>query len=481
MYWRRALQLTQWGGVAWQNLLIAQQRDQLRYAKVRGGSYLPPTRLLQPGMLVYLKTMQPSGLSLPAQPTILQVVTVSPHGVVTLQGSDGNQVKRHASHLAPCHMPNVSLIINRDLQLADDAQCCVSCQSPDRGDVMLLCDSCGNGYHTFCLQPPLSRVPAGTWVCPECTSSGVTTQQVERQQQVWQQQQQEAGQQAERLTPALQRALQLEGRWIRRHQPGARGWRGQVCYAQLQLQPPQPGQQPRLLAKYQGGQEEALTVHTCCHGKWYQLLEEGQQPPVGLAAVQPHLPGFEDLHQSPVARQPHQASVISWLQLNPWPLRSLHQKQDLQQLLPRALQPHLCHWASTVWLAPDLGSWLPTVKQQCWWSKASMLRRNGQPRPANSLPLIVTAQTCNVAPDLIDVHAAAADQVVLCILVPGLRQRSMAALSATTNVVVQVLEHSSVMPAAAVWVFPPWQQLHWGPAVTQLSLAAAIPSSRPHL
>eukprot|EP00798_Chlamydomonas_sp_ICE-L_P002246 gene2246-biopygen4517 len=39
---------------------------------------------------------------------------------------------------------------------------------------MLLCDSCGAGYHTHCLDLPLPAVPDGDWFCPNCTVSGIT-------------------------------------------------------------------------------------------------------------------------------------------------------------------------------------------------------------------------------------------------------------------------------------------------------------------
>ncbi|PNH11159.1 PHD and RING finger domain-containing protein 1 [Tetrabaena socialis] len=44
---------------------------------------------------------------------------------------------------------------------------------------MLLCDGCGTGWHLYCLQPALSTVPAGTWVCPGCTATGITAAQIE--------------------------------------------------------------------------------------------------------------------------------------------------------------------------------------------------------------------------------------------------------------------------------------------------------------
>lgn len=38
---------------------------------------------------------------------------------------------------------------------------------------MLLCDSCDQGWHTYCLTPPLLTVPEGIWTCPDCTRAGV--------------------------------------------------------------------------------------------------------------------------------------------------------------------------------------------------------------------------------------------------------------------------------------------------------------------
>ncbi|CAN0924098.1 Methyl-CpG-binding domain-containing protein 9 [Linum grandiflorum] len=36
---------------------------------------------------------------------------------------------------------------------------------------VLLCDKCDSGYHTYCLSPPLMRIPAGNCYCPLCTPS----------------------------------------------------------------------------------------------------------------------------------------------------------------------------------------------------------------------------------------------------------------------------------------------------------------------
>jgi len=36
---------------------------------------------------------------------------------------------------------------------------------------MILCDNCDAGYHTSCLNPPMTLVPEGEWLCLTCRST----------------------------------------------------------------------------------------------------------------------------------------------------------------------------------------------------------------------------------------------------------------------------------------------------------------------
>uniref|UniRef100_A0A3B1JLM7 Remodeling and spacing factor 1 n=1 Tax=Astyanax mexicanus TaxID=7994 RepID=A0A3B1JLM7_ASTMX len=45
---------------------------------------------------------------------------------------------------------------------------CKHCGLPNHPELILLCDSCDNGYHTACLRPPLMIIPDGEWFCPPC-------------------------------------------------------------------------------------------------------------------------------------------------------------------------------------------------------------------------------------------------------------------------------------------------------------------------
>ncbi|KAL4639126.1 hypothetical protein ACB092_03G195200 [Castanea dentata] len=41
---------------------------------------------------------------------------------------------------------------------------------------VLLCDMCDSGYHTYCLNPPLAKIPHGNWYCPSCVTGNCFSQ-----------------------------------------------------------------------------------------------------------------------------------------------------------------------------------------------------------------------------------------------------------------------------------------------------------------
>ncbi|PWA90946.1 bromodomain-containing protein [Artemisia annua] len=47
---------------------------------------------------------------------------------------------------------------------------CKVCGMDKNDDNVLLCDKCDSEYHTYCLNPPLPRIPDGNWYCPSCMS-----------------------------------------------------------------------------------------------------------------------------------------------------------------------------------------------------------------------------------------------------------------------------------------------------------------------
>ncbi|KAG7503789.1 bromodomain adjacent to zinc finger domain protein 2B-like isoform X1 [Solea senegalensis] len=47
---------------------------------------------------------------------------------------------------------------------------CHHCQKGDNEELLLLCDGCDKGCHTYCHKPKISKVPDGDWFCPTCVS-----------------------------------------------------------------------------------------------------------------------------------------------------------------------------------------------------------------------------------------------------------------------------------------------------------------------
>ena len=165
--------------IAGNNLLIAQHRDKLRYATIRGGGYLPMLREFQPGDFVYVKRRNlNSALQMSARREIFRVKDVRPNGTVILQGKCGNTIVNNVANCAPCHLPHIDPTIDVTLARPEAFLACEVCRFMDEEDKMLLCDACGTGWHTMCLDPPLTCVPKGDWLCPRCIKDGVTLEDV---------------------------------------------------------------------------------------------------------------------------------------------------------------------------------------------------------------------------------------------------------------------------------------------------------------
>lgn len=172
----RAQLIQQACAMAGHNLLIAQQRDTLRYAKLRSGGYLPQVSVFHAGQYVYVKQQNPDNALHPAaRPEVLRVKEVRPSGVLLLEGKCGRTVTENVVNVSPCHLPIVEDDIDSTLVTKPSNDlCCQRCHMPHNAKVMLLCDSCDRGWHTYCLDPPLTAVPRGLWFCPECVAAGVT-------------------------------------------------------------------------------------------------------------------------------------------------------------------------------------------------------------------------------------------------------------------------------------------------------------------
>ncbi|KAK7381383.1 hypothetical protein VNO78_34033 [Psophocarpus tetragonolobus] len=65
-----------------------------------------------------------------------------------------------------------------------DEGVCKVCGIDRDDDSVLLCDTCDAEYHTYCLNPPLARIPEGNWYCPSCVDGKHATQDVTKLTQV---------------------------------------------------------------------------------------------------------------------------------------------------------------------------------------------------------------------------------------------------------------------------------------------------------
>ncbi|KAI9252601.1 JmjC domain, hydroxylase-domain-containing protein [Sporodiniella umbellata] len=53
----------------------------------------------------------------------------------------------------------------------DGSKACEACLKTQDEANMMLCDGCSNGYHLYCLSPPLRYVPRTDWFCSNCLDS----------------------------------------------------------------------------------------------------------------------------------------------------------------------------------------------------------------------------------------------------------------------------------------------------------------------
>ena len=152
------------------NLKIAQHRDTLRYAKIRGGGYTPKVRKFEVGQYVYVRRLKEvkGGLTPISKPSILRIKVVEKHGVLICEGKCAGTIKVNVAQCAPCHLPNLDPRLDPQRFRPDRHKECVVCEQTTAWEEMMLCDKCNKGWHTFCLNPSVSR-NIEVFICPECT------------------------------------------------------------------------------------------------------------------------------------------------------------------------------------------------------------------------------------------------------------------------------------------------------------------------
>ncbi|KAM9390661.1 zinc finger protein DPF3-like, partial [Salvelinus alpinus] len=49
-----------------------------------------------------------------------------------------------------------------------ECKSCSLCGTSENDDQLLFCDDCDRGYHMYCLKPPMTKPPEGSWSCHMC-------------------------------------------------------------------------------------------------------------------------------------------------------------------------------------------------------------------------------------------------------------------------------------------------------------------------
>ncbi len=78
---------------------------------------------------------------------------------------DQSDILAWASQVVRARVPMVLEKLEQELL---ESVTCRACGKGTDEEVLLLCDACQMGYHTYCLTPPLAEVPAHNWLCPSC-------------------------------------------------------------------------------------------------------------------------------------------------------------------------------------------------------------------------------------------------------------------------------------------------------------------------
>jgi len=179
--WKRVQYVKELGPAIAHNLRTAHEHDCRRFKARRSGLYTPKINHFIVGDYVFIleQGQKPGGtLGIRARNKVLRVKTVKDSGVLILTNQAGVQFEKHMSHCVPCGLPNLLGDTYTGLVKPPEDLPCQVCKDHRHWDLMLLCNNCDTGWHTFCLSPPLESIPEGKWICPDCTNNGVDLEQL---------------------------------------------------------------------------------------------------------------------------------------------------------------------------------------------------------------------------------------------------------------------------------------------------------------
>jgi hypothetical protein len=106
------------------------------------------------------------GLTPVSKPSILRIKSVGKYGVC--ESKCAGTIKVNVAQCAPCHLPTFNPRLDPHRFSLDRHKECVVCEQTTALADMILCDKCNRGWHTFCLNPTVSR-SIEVFICPMCT------------------------------------------------------------------------------------------------------------------------------------------------------------------------------------------------------------------------------------------------------------------------------------------------------------------------
>lgn len=113
------------------------------------------------------------------RPDLMQLVEILTRNFESLYEEEVlSLVQKFVNHAGPDHMDAETQKELHDILGSNEIPkapweegVCKVCGIDKDDDSVLLCDTCDSEYHTYCLNPPLARIPEGNWYCPSCVAS----------------------------------------------------------------------------------------------------------------------------------------------------------------------------------------------------------------------------------------------------------------------------------------------------------------------
>lgn len=118
------------------------------------------------GDFVMIRHVTNNTVDAPVRPHAVRIVEIKPSGVVLLEGSDVARREEQLKNVAHCPLPLLDTKMHPMRYYRGPSVHSRVCGTRQRATKMVLCDTCNEGCHPWCLDKPLMRVPDEPWHCP---------------------------------------------------------------------------------------------------------------------------------------------------------------------------------------------------------------------------------------------------------------------------------------------------------------------------